>query len=120
MNESLILNTDDGILKASEIATMDLSKTDLVVLSACQTGQGEITGEGVFGLQRAFKKAGVGTILMSLQEVDDTATEILMTNFYKEYISGKSKHEALRLAQLKVIEQRGANPDYWASFILLD
>lgn len=121
---------DDGILTSAEIASMDLRNTNIVVLSACQTGQGEITGEGVFGLQRAFKKAGVDTILMSLQNVDDNATKTLMTSFYAHLIEGKSKSEALYLAQRVVMnskfyapdgrEYSGADPKYWAPFILLD
>lgn len=121
---------EDGILSAEEIASMDLQNTDIVVLSACQTGQGEVTSEGVFGLQRAFKKAGVETILMSLQNVDDNATKTLMTSFYRYLIEGKSKHEALRLAQGIVMNSKfytpdgrvysGADAKFWAPFILLD
>lgn len=112
-------SVEDGILLAEEIATMDLSGTDLVVLSACETGLGEITSEGVFGLQRAFKKAGVQTLIMSLWKVDDTATKLMMTTFYKEWLSGKSKHEAFVTAQQKVRNEYN-NPYYWASFIMLD
>lgn len=90
---------DDGILTAKEIAELDLRTLDLVVLSACQTGLGEITGDGVFGLQRGFKKAGVNTLLMSLWKVDDEATRLLMTHFYQNLLSGQSKFESLREAQ---------------------
>lgn len=123
-------NIDDGILTSKEIASMNLQSTDLVVLSACQTGQGEVTGEGVFGLQRAFKKAGCGTILMTLWEVNDAATQILMTSFYSHYAKGINKHEALKMAQAEIkdkvfindkgIETSGKDPHFWASFILLD
>lgn len=68
-------------------------------MSACQTGLGEITGEGVFGLQRGFKKAGANTMMMSLWKVDDQATQMLMTKFYDEFLHGKSKSEALTTAQ---------------------
>ena len=90
---------EDGVLTAKEIAGMDLRRLDLVALSACQTGLGEITGDGVFGLQRGFKKAGANTLLMSLWKVDDTATQLLMTQFYKNLLAGMGKYEALTAAQ---------------------
>ncbi|WP_418992907.1 tetratricopeptide repeat protein [Alistipes sp.] len=120
---------DDGILTAAEIAQLDLRGADLVVLSACQTGLGEVTGEGVFGLQRAFKKAGVQTLVMSLWEVSDQATSTMMTAFYERLGQGLSKREAFRAAQQAVREQSflkegkrcsGEDPYFWASFILLD
>ncbi len=114
---------DDGILTAKEIAQMDLRGTDLLVLSACQTGLGEVSGEGVFGLQRGFKKAGVNTILMSLWEVDDEATSLLMTSFYKALAKGLSKADALKAAQKAVKNYKAkdfSSPYYWAAFILLD
>lgn len=95
---------DDGILTAKEISTLDLRGLDMVVLSACQTGLGEISGDGVFGLQRGFKKAGANTLLMSLWKVDDNATQMLMTQFYANLTSGKSKFESLREAQRYVRE----------------
>ena len=94
---------EDGILTAKELAGLDLRGLDLVVLSACQTGLGEITGDGVFGLQRGFKKAGANTLLMSLWKVDDNATQLLMTQFYKNLLAGKSKFESLREAQKYVL-----------------
>ena len=114
--------SDDGILTAREIAHLDLRGLDLAVLSACQTAQGEITGDGVFGLQRGFKKAGTNSILMSLWKVDDKATCLLMTEFYKNWIGkGKSKHQALELAKQEVRSRKGwEDPKYWAAFILLD
>lgn len=114
-------NVDDGILTAQEIANLDFNGLDLVVLSACQTGMGDISGDGVFGLQRGFKKAGANSILMSLWDVNDKATQILMTEFYKNYLNGKSKRESLLAAQKAVRETPGfEHPDYWAAFILLD
>ena len=116
-------NVEDGVLLAEEIATMDLTGTALVVLSACETGLGEITSEGVFGLQRAFKKAGVQTLIMSLWKVDDNATSLFMRTFYKQWLGGKSKHAAFLDAQAAVRECKEhdySNPYYWASFIMLD
>lgn len=116
-------NIDDGILTALEISELDMRGMELVVLSACQTGEGVVTNDGVFGLQRGFKKAGVKSILMSLWEVDDEATCVLMTEFYKNLVHGHSKHKALELAKRAVREQKDKgwdDPYYWASFILLD
>lgn len=110
----------DGILTAKEISLLDLRDADLVVLSACETGKGEITGEGVFGLQRAFKQAGAQTLVMSLWKVDDKATQLLMTEFYRNLISKhQSKREAFRNAQNHVRSQY-KDPYYWAGFIMLD
>lgn len=112
---------DDGILLSSEIAQMDLANTDLVVLSACETALGNVKSEGVYGLQRAFKLAGVNSLIMSLWKVDDDATQILMTSFYQNYLNGMSKREALLSAQNKVRNTPGFEGPYnWAAFILLD
>lgn len=117
---------EDGILTANEISRLDLRGTDLVVLSACNTGMGDITSDGVAGLQRGFKLAGVKSILMSLWKVDDAATCMLMTQFYRNLLSGKSKHESLRDAQryLRNYEQDGdhifEDVKYWGGFVLLD
>ncbi len=112
---------EDGILTAKEISFMDLRKTDLVVLSACQTALGEITGEGVFGLQRGFKKAGARTLIMSLWPVDDNATLLMMTEFYSNLTNGMTKRDAFLAAQNKVKTTAGfENPRYWAAFIMLD
>lgn len=119
--ESLPDDVEDGVLTAKELSTMNLGNVDMVVMSACQSGLGETTGEGVFGLQRGFKLAGANTLLMSLWKVDDEATKILMTEFYKNYLSGKTKRESLLNAQKVVRETPGwEDPIYWAGFILLD
>lgn len=115
-------NVDDGILTAKEISRLDLTTASLVTLSACETALGDITGEGVFGLQRGFKKAGANSILMSLWKVDDEATCMLMTEFYRYWIGqGNTKHKALELAKEAVRNHPGwEDPKYWAAFILLD
>ena len=111
----------DGILLSSEISELDFSNTDLVVLSACQTALGYVKSEGVYGLQRAFKLAGVNSLIMSLWKVDDDATQLLMTSFYKNLMNGMPKREALINAQKEVRETPGFNDPYnWAAFILLD
>ena len=106
-----------------EISQLDLRGLDLVVLSACETAQGDIYSDGVYGLQRGFKKAGANTILMSLDKVDDEATRILMVEFYRNLANGKTKQESLKGAQryLRVVENgKYDDPKYWASFVLLD
>lgn len=104
LGKSLPNDIDDGVLTAKEISSLDLRGVDLVVLSACQTGLGEIAGDGVWGLQRGFKKAGANTLMMSLWKVDDAVTQIFMTQFYTNLISGKSKFESLREAQRYIRE----------------
>ena len=115
---------DDGILTAREICSMDLRGLDIAVLSACKTGTGKIGSDGVFGLQRGFKKAGVQSILMSLWNVDDEATCMLMKEFYRNWISlKKTKYDALESAKQVVRshkEKGWDDPKYWAAFILLD
>lgn len=110
---------EDGVLTALEISTMNLSGTDMVVMSACETGLGDITSDGVFGLQRAFKMAGVQTLVMSLWKVDDNATSLMMQTFYEHLLSGMSKREAFNLAQAAV-RAKYPEPYYWAGFIMLD
>ena len=118
---------EDGILTAKEISTLDFSSVDLVVLSACQTGLGDVKAhEGVYGLQRAFKLAGVQTIIMSLWEVDDRATSIMMSAFYEKYLEGNSKDSAFKYAVDAVRsyeiegEQPFNSPYYWAGFVMMD
>lgn len=110
---------EDGVLTAAEIASLDMNSCDVVVLSACETGLGEITDEGVFGLQRAFKNAGVNTIIMSLWEVDDQATSLMMQTFYSNLVKGKGKRESFAAAQ-KEVRKKYVDPRYWAAFIMLD
>ena len=111
---------EDGILTADEISRLDLSSNKLIVLSACDTGLGDIDYvDGVFGLQRGLKRAGVKTILMSLWKVPDEETKELMAIFYKELLSGKTPYQSLKTAQEQLID-RGKSPYYWAGFILLD
>ena len=110
----------DGILTAKEISLLDLRDCDLVVLSACETAKGDITSEGVFGLQRAFKMAGVQTIIMSLWKVHDEATQMLMTEFYNNWIVKKQpKREAFKNAQ-NAVRKEYEEPEYWAGFVMLD
>lgn len=121
--DSIPLESEDGIVTAEEISHMDLHETNLVVLSACQTGLGDVSNEGVYGLQRGFKKAGANTLLMSLDKVDDEATRTLMVEFYRNLLNGKTKRQSLQEAQQylrKVDNGKYDAPKYWASFIMLD
>lgn len=119
MNEVEKAGDYDGVLLASEVLNMNLFGTELLVLSACETGLGDMSVEGIMGLQRAFKLAGVNTIVMSLWEVDDAATTLMMEQFYENLMSGKSKRESFSLAQQKV-RKKYPEPQYWAAFIMLD
>jgi CHAT domain-containing protein len=112
-----IEETEDGVLTAYEVANTDLSETKLAVLSACETGLGDIKGtEGVYGLQRAFKIAGVPYVIMSLWKVPDKQTTELMKTFYENWSAGLGIREAFREAQS--LMSKKYNPYYWAAFVL--
>ena len=115
------LQVDDGHLNAAEIANMSLDSTDLVVLSACETGQGQVrNGEGVYGLQRAFRVAGAKSILMSLWKVDDTATRQFMVQFYQAYFATGNKRRALKITRDHFRKHpRYYHPYYWGAFVLV-
>ena len=114
-------NREDGILTAYEISQMDLRNTDLVVLSACETGLGQIEGnEGVYGLQRAFKIAGAKHLIMSLWQIPDFHTQELMTAFYSNMLAKKMPiREALSAAQ-ETMRLKRYEPFYWAGFVLVE
>lgn len=114
-----------GVLTANNIASLDLRGTDLLVLSACQTGLGIATPEGLFGLQRAFKKAGVQTMVMSLWSVNDKAAKDFMIKFYEELTDSRNnwdKRKAFDKAKAYVRNnpRYKQDPYYWAAFVMLD
>jgi len=110
---------NNGVLTSHEISKLNLRKTKLVVLSACETGLGDLGGgEGVYGLQRAFKLAGVDNIIMSLWQIPDIQTAELMNVFYSEWVGGKELREAFHTAQQLMSEKY--EPYFWGAFVLLE
>ncbi|WP_051463628.1 CHAT domain-containing tetratricopeptide repeat protein [Leptolyngbya sp. PCC 6406] len=112
---------EDGVLTALEASQLNLFGTQLVVLSACDTGLGDVAnGEGVYGLRRAFGIAGAETQLLSLWQVDDFGTQSLMARYYEKLMAGMGRSEALRVVQLEMINRGGeySHPYYWAAFVL--
>ena len=116
-----IETTNDGVLTALEVLDLNLSGTRLVVLSACETGLGEIhDGEGVYGLRRSFQEAGVAEVISSLWEVSDAGTQALMTDFYNKMLSGIPAREALRDVQLEMIDSPvWGYPYIWSAFMIV-
>jgi CHAT domain-containing protein/Tfp pilus assembly protein PilF len=116
---------DDGVLTAYEASQLDLQNTELVVLSACETGLGQQSNsEGVFGLRRGLQEAGADAVMMSMWSVPDRETQELMALFYAKWLGGLEKPEALRQAQLQeraTVRQRYGKdlPYYWAAFVLV-
>ncbi|RLD63697.1 MAG: CHAT domain-containing protein [Bacteroidetes bacterium] len=112
-------STDDGVLTAQEVAHIDMRKTKLVVMSACETGLGDIKGsEGVYGLQRAFKMAGVDYMIMSLWQVPDKETEEFMTKFYKKLMKSNDIKQAFNETQKEM--RTKYDPYFWAAFVLIE
>lgn len=110
---------EDGFLFASEIEDLNLSNTDLVVLSGCRTGLGTISSEGVYGLQRGFKRAGVNTIIMSLYDVRDDAAEQFVTSFFERFVKTNDKYKSFDHSIEKI---KRLYPDFsvWGSFVMID
>jgi len=111
--------SENGILTAYEASQMNLLGTDLVILSACETGLGEVNnGEGVFGLQRGFFGAGAKSVMMSLWKVDDAATKDLMIEFIKNYSTTMDKRKSHRDAQITIMKKY-PQPYYWGAFVMV-
>tara|TARA_Y100001954_G_C15826725_1_gene612572 strand:+ start:1957 stop:6117 length:4161 start_codon:yes stop_codon:yes gene_type:complete len=117
-----VLAEDNGILTSLEARELNLTETELVVLSACETGVGDfVSGEGIYGLQRSILEAGAENVIMSLWKVDDEATQMLMTTFYTNWIErGMTKRESLKQAQITIKNTEGySSPYYWGAFVLI-
>jgi CHAT domain-containing protein len=109
----------DGIITAYDVMTLDLTHTDLVVLSACETGLGKIaTSEGVYGLQRSFMQAGASDLIISLWKVDDDMTKALMVKFYVYLTQNFNRRESFKRAQLDLLNEVG-NPRHWGGFVMV-
>ena len=116
------IDTDnDGVLTALEVLGLDLGGTRLAILSACETGLGEIhEGEGVYGLRRAFQEAGAQAVVSSLWEVSDAGTQTLMAALYKRLLAGKTPHDSLREAQLEMLKNsQWSMPYIWSAFYMV-
>ncbi len=110
-----------GILTAEEVLDLQLAGTELVVLSACETGVGEIRiGEGVYGLRRAFQEAGAQSVLSTLWSISDEGTQHFMQQFYRRYLDGASPQQALRDTQMEFINSdKWKHPFFWAPFVMV-
>ena len=118
--EEVSIDEEDGVLTAYEVANLNLANTKLVVLSACETGLGDMIGsEGIYGLQRAFRLAGAQHLIVSLWSVPDAETEKLMTRFYSHWLNGADIRTAFSNAQ-KELKKEHPEPEKWAGFILIE
>jgi len=113
---------NDGVLTALEVLGLNLTGTRLAILSACETGLGEIhEGEGVYGLRRSFQEAGAGAVVNSLWEVSDAGTQALMTGLYQRVLEGEDVHSALRNTQIEMVESgEWAHPYIWSAFFMVE
>lgn len=115
-----ITEDEDNILTSEEVETLTFPKLNLTVLSACETGLGELSADGVWGLQRAFRIAGSGSLICSLRQVKDNGAADFMAEFYRQAATGKSVHDAFYNARKELLSHDSANKEVWSSFILIE
>ena len=120
-SDSFDPSAPDGILSAAEISGLDLGHVDIAVIAACQTGLGYVTSEGVYGIQRGFKNAGAGCLVVSLWNVSDEATSMLMSGFQKNLSHGMPAHAAFEKARQSLSRKKDfSEPRYRNAFIMID
>lgn len=120
-NPQQVLDREDGILLGEEIARLDFTNVDLVVISACKSALGDINSEGISGLRQAFKRAGVKSILITLTDVDDKATSFFMRSFYEKLFESGNRYKSYNYAVDKMKSSKDySDPSYWANYVLLD
>ena len=118
--ENTYVNMKGGILTAYEAMNLNFDNTELVVLSACETGRGEVqVGEGVYGLQRSFLIAGADAVIMSLFKVNDEVTQKLMLSFYQKWLKTGDKRKSFIEAK-REIKKEYDSPIYWGAFIMIE
>ncbi|MDE7135395.1 MAG: CHAT domain-containing protein, partial [Muribaculaceae bacterium] len=114
------MSSMEGLLTAEEISRVALADTEIACLASCHSGQGEVTAEGIYGLQRAFKKAGARSVIMNLWEASDMAAKCFMTNFYEDLVNGsQDRRKAFQNAR-DAVRQKYSSPYYWAGFVMID
>ena len=115
-----ITEDEDNILTSEEVETLTFPKLNLTVLSACETGLGELSADGVWGLQRAFRIAGSTSLICSLRQVKDNGAADFMAEFYRQAATGQSVHDAFYNARKELLSHDPANKEVWSSFILIE
>ncbi|MGM9815930.1 MAG: CHAT domain-containing protein [Lepagella sp.] len=112
--------TREGLLTAEEVSRCDLSHTSIACLASCHSGEGEVTAEGIYGMQRALKKAGVRSMVLSLWEASDVATEYFMTCFYSDLMEGSKDRQKAFIYARDRVREKYPSPYYWAGFVMVD
>ena len=113
-------NSEDGILTPDEVETLSFPNLNLVILSACETGLGNIDVDGVWGMQRSFRIAGAENLIVSLSKINDAITANFMADFYSNIACQRSIHDSFYLAQKKMAQKYSDDVDIYSAFILVE